>query len=187
MTKEKDTQVVVRNFTEKGGFMIIPHLALFEFGCSKGTLLFVLISEFQDSYIEGTLTERGSFCCTQAELKRKTGMSPKKQTKLIKELEDEGMVSCYYSNVGSRKLKWFYFTKSNFKNIDKRLSEAKERLEREKEQEAHKNMVDVEGNYLTDRFIFLKNVLCINNKMEFILKEVWARHRLSESNESNDQ
>lgn len=145
MTKEKDTQIIVRNFTEKGGFMIVPHLALFEFGCAKGLLLFALISKFQDSYIEETLTERGSFCCTQAEIERKTGINPRKQTKLVKELQEDRLISCYYSNVGLRRLKWFYFTKSNFKNIDKRLSEAKERLEREKEQEAHKNMVDVEG------------------------------------------
>lgn len=134
MTKEKDAQVVVRNFTEKGGFMIVPHLALFEFGGDKANLLFALIARFQYFYLENKLSQRGGFCCTQEELEERTGIKPRKQTNIIKELQEEGLISTYYSNIGLRRLKWFYFTKGNFTNISKRLDEAWENLNKKKAQ-----------------------------------------------------
>lgn len=145
MTKEKDTQVIVRQFTDGIGYMTVPYLALFGLGCEKANLLFALLAKFQYLYVEDKFVVPGSFCCTQAELKRKTGMSPKKQTKLVKELEDEGMVSCYYSNVGSRKLKWFCFTEENFKTIKRKLNEVKKELEEEKKNEMLKEAKVIEG------------------------------------------
>lgn len=145
MTREKDSQIIVRQFTEGIGFMTVPYLAMFGLGCEKANLLFTLLAKFQYLYVEDKFIVPGSFCCTQEELKRKTGMSPKKQTKLIKELENEGMVSCYYSNVGLRKLKWFCFTEENFKTIKKKLNEAKVELKKEKEKDMRKEAKIIEG------------------------------------------
>lgn len=145
MTKEKDSQIIVRQFIKNRGYMTLPYLALFGLGCEKGNLLFALLTKFQYLYVEDKFVVPGSFCCTQAEIERKTGINPRKQTKLVKELQEDRLISCYYSNVGLRRLKWFCFTEDNFKNIEKKLNEAKIKLDEDKKREIQKATKAIEG------------------------------------------
>lgn len=97
-------------------------------GNDKASILFNLIDKSDYCYVNGSLQKGNKFYFTQEEMECKTRVSKPRQSRMVKELNEMGLVSFCTNSTGSKRLKLFYFTQSNIANIKQLIKEGNEIL-----------------------------------------------------------